>query len=474
MDISLPAIDLSIVLLYLAAILYLGFRPPRQSSPTAADYLLGGRRLTVIPFVATLVATWYGGILGVGEFTYLNGVVNLVVFGLPYYFFALLYALFLAGRIRRGEALTIPDRFNRHFGPRSARFSALLVFLLTTPAPYLLMLGVLARLLTGMPLWLGVLMGTIFSTAYLWRGGFQSVVRTDLLQFILMFAGFGALLFLLNSQLPLSELWEQLPAGHRSLRGPDSMSGQVILVWFFIASWTFVDPGFYQRCAAARDGATARRGILISIGIWFVFDLLTTAAGLYAVVILPDLAQSMAGGVAAFPLLGAAVLPIGLRGMFFAALLAVIMSTVDSFTFIGATTLGRDLHRSGPLTATDERRRISWGIVASGTLGFLLALAVPSVVDLWYLLGTILVPGLLVPILLTFRHSRPLSDNAALSIGLAGVLVAALWQGGYQAGFLSAPDGGYPLGLPPMLPGLMVTAALGIYHLRGGPGAEIK
>ncbi len=83
-------------------------------------------------------------------------------------------------------------------------------------------------------------------------------------------------------------------------------------------------------------------------------------------------------------------------------------------------------------------------------------------------------PGLLVPILLTFGRSQPLSDNAALSIGLAGVLVAVLWQGGYQAGLLTSPDGGYPLGLPPMLPGLIVTVALGIYHLKAGPGAVMK
>ena len=72
------------------------------------------------------------------------------------------------------------------------------------------------------------------------------------------------------------------------------MSWQMILVWFFIASWTFVDPGFYQRSAAARDPATARRGILISIGLWFVFDLLTTTAGLYAFLHLPGLDQTVA------------------------------------------------------------------------------------------------------------------------------------------------------------------------------------
>ncbi|MEE9465652.1 MAG: sodium:solute symporter family protein [Candidatus Neomarinimicrobiota bacterium] len=466
MAISLGAVDLLIVLLYLAVILFLGFRRAESRTDTATDYLLGGRRLTVFPFIATLVTTWYGGILGVGEFTYLNGVVNLVVFGLPYYFFALLYALFLAGRIRRGDALTIPERFANHFGVRSARFSALLVFLLATPAPYLLMLGVMANLMTGMPLWLGVILGTLVSTVYLWRGGFRSVVRTDVFQFVLMFAGFGILILLLQAELPWRELWSRLPAGHRSLRGPDSLPWQVILVWFFIASWTFVDPGFYQRCAAARDGATARRGIMISIAVWFCFDLLTTAGGLYAVVRLPELAQSSTGPMAAFPLLGAGVLPVGLRGLFFVALLAVIMSTVDSFVFIGATTLGRDLGRTPVDSPEDVRRRIRLGVVASGALGCILALAIPSVVELWYTLGSLVVPGLLVPILLTFRRKRSLSDDATLTLGLVGVCAAGLWQVGFRTGVLTGADGGYIWGLQPMLPGLVITAALGLLLMK--------
>ncbi|UCH61706.1 MAG: sodium:solute symporter family protein [Fidelibacterota bacterium] len=461
----LHPLDLTIIALYVGGLLYLGLRSRLSPAARLDHYLLGGRRLTLVPFVATLVSTWYGGILGVGEFTYLNGVVNLLVFGLPYYIFAILYALFFAARIRRGDALTIPERFRQNFGPRSARFSAVLVFLLTTPAPYLLMLGVMLNFLLGLDLWVTILLGTIFSTIYLWRGGFQAVVRTDLLQFILMFVGFAVLLSLLLGEESLVHMWRELPAGHRDWRGAEHLSWQVILVWFLIASWTFVDPGFYQRCAAARTGRTAARGIIISVGFWLVFDLLTTATGLYAVIRLSDLTGSSAGPVAAYPLLGAAVLPVGLRGFFFAALLAVIMSTVDSFVFISATTLGRDFALPDDALASRrtavERRRIRWGIVASAVVGYFLAVSLPSVVELWYTLGMVLVPGLLLPILFTFYPRITLSDKRALTIGLVGVITAGIWLITPDVGrWLGGGSETYPLGLQPMLPGLLATIIL--------------
>ena len=47
----------------------------------------------------TLVSTWYGGILGVGEFSYRYGISNWVIQGVPYYVFALFFAFLLAKRI---------------------------------------------------------------------------------------------------------------------------------------------------------------------------------------------------------------------------------------------------------------------------------------------------------------------------------------------------------------------------------------
>ena len=65
---TLQSIDLFIILLYVVGILTAGLIK-RNSKKGESEYLLAGRRLTIIPFTASLVATWYGGILGIGEFT---------------------------------------------------------------------------------------------------------------------------------------------------------------------------------------------------------------------------------------------------------------------------------------------------------------------------------------------------------------------------------------------------------------------
>ena len=94
----MQAVDYFIVVCYLVVLLWLGLRSRQRgnSGRTAVDFILDGRRLTLPAFVATLVSTWYGGILGVGEYTFLYGISNWLVFGVPYYAAALIFAFFLA------------------------------------------------------------------------------------------------------------------------------------------------------------------------------------------------------------------------------------------------------------------------------------------------------------------------------------------------------------------------------------------
>jgi len=91
-------------------------------------FLLAGRTLTLPVFVATLVSTWYGGILGVGEYSYRFGISNWVVFGVPYYIFALVFALFLAKKVRATNLFTIPDRLEQAYDKRTAIAGAILTF----------------------------------------------------------------------------------------------------------------------------------------------------------------------------------------------------------------------------------------------------------------------------------------------------------------------------------------------------------
>ena len=157
--------DAVVFVAYAAAVLGAGWLAVRrQRGGGVTEYLLAGRSLTVPLFVMTLVSTWYGGILGVGEFTYSYGIANWVIQGVPYYVFALVFAFLLAGKIRASSLTTIPDRLEQAYARRTALLGAGLTFLLMTPAPYVLMLGILLQMITGWSLAVCVVAGTIVTT----------------------------------------------------------------------------------------------------------------------------------------------------------------------------------------------------------------------------------------------------------------------------------------------------------------------
>lgn len=455
-------VDILLILCYFGAILWVGFRG-RAAAGGSADFMLAGRTLTLPMFVATLVSTWYGGILGTGEFSYSYGVASWVMFGAPYYLFALIFALFLAGRVRATGLTTIPDKLAHHYGRPTALLGALLVFLLVTPAAYLLILGILAQMIFGLPLPLAILLTTAASTIYLIKGGFRSNVHVNILEFLLMFAGFILMvIFAAHRFGGLEFLRAGLPPLHLTWHGGNPP--QYILVWFFIALWTLVDPGFHQRCYAAKDPATARRGILVSILFWMLFDFLTTATGLYARAAMPELTSPLF----AYPMLAEQILPSVAKGLFFIGLLATVMSTLSSYAFIGGMTIGNDLAGRLAAAAGEGAERESFirrwtqiGMVLASVYGIVLALALPSVVKIWYAVGTACIPGLLVPVLAGYFPGVQLRPRFAFAAMLGGWLISLGWL------VAGASRGGiYWFGMEPMYPGLLFALLAGVAGLR--------
>ncbi len=454
-------VDYAIIVLYLVALFGLGFMRRLRKNASATDLIVGGRMLTLPAFVASLVSTWYGGILGVGEYAFKNGLSNWLVFGVPYYLAATLFALFLARRARQAEVLTIPDRLAQTYDNKTAVAGASIIYLMTVPAAYILMLGVLSEFLFGWPMWVGILAGSLFSVIYVYAGGFRAVVRTDLIQFGLMFIGFIILLGVLVSRFGGYEfLVERLPSSHFTWHG--GKSGSYVAVWYVIALSTLIEPAFYQRCYAARDAKTARRGVLVSIGCWMVFDFMTTSCGLYARALLPELSDP----VGAFPALATLVLPAGLLGIFALALLATVMSTVDSYSFLAASTFGKDIVARLINVGEDRITRLTRiGLVLSTGLAVVLALFFRSVVDIWHVFGSIGTPALLVPVFFSFVGKRRLPPRAAfLSIICCG-LVSLVW-------YISpgTPEGvEYWFDLEPIFPGLLLSIVIFILFSRRHP-----
>ncbi|MGC8666657.1 MAG: sodium:solute symporter family protein [Chthonomonadales bacterium] len=453
------ALDGAILATYFIATVIVGFWKRRRGTE---EYLIAARRLSLPVFVATLVATWYGGILASGEFTYDYGIANWTTQGLPYYVFALVFALFLATRVREASLYTIPDKLHRTYGRPAALLGAVYAFIMITPAPYILMVGRLVQIAFGWPELPAILVGTLFSVAYVYAGGFESDVRINVFQFLLMFGGFAAALPVLIHRLGgFHWLAAHVPPTHLRLDGGQDLG--FILVWFFIAVWTLVDPGFHQRCYAARTPSVARTGILAAIVCWAAFDFLTTTTGLYARAALPVMPPGTSHDMA-YPLLAEIALPSGIKGLFYLGMLATVMSTVVSYTFIGAMTVGRDFVWRLREDATNESVPVytRWGLVVTTVLGIAIALAVPSVVRQWYAIGTVCVPGMLIAVLAGYAPRWQASAEGTFACMLAGGGTAAIcllagWLGRHG---LQAATEDFPFHLQPMYPGLLASAAV--------------
>jgi solute:Na+ symporter, SSS family len=422
--VSFSPLDIIVIIIFFISVLLIGFVSGRKLGIEADDYLLSGRKVGLFLFILTNVSTWYGGILGVGEFTYRYGLLSWFTQGFPYYIFAFLFAIFFAKKIHGASLFTIPDKLHDVYGEKAGLLSAVLVFILVSPAPYLLMTGSLIKLIFGTGIILSLIIGLLLSIAYLFKGGFRSNIYADALQFFVMFIGFIIILFFSDAKFGgYSFLQSNLPSDH--LRFTGSASPTFIIVWFLIALWTFADPGFHQRCYAAKTGNVAVKGILISIIFWALFDFLTTSTGLYSKAILKNISQP----VLSFPLLAENVLGSGFKGIFYAALFATIMSTLNSFLFLSATTIGRDFIfrlRKGSVERYLKRYTVI-GLVLSGIVAVLFAYLIPSVIEIWYTIGSMCIPGMILPVISAYYPKLKIDNKILLAEIVLAVSSSVGW-----------------------------------------------
>lgn len=396
----LSPLDYAIVALFLAAILALGFSA-RLRENTTLQYIAAGRRLTLPLFVATLVSTWYGGILGIAESVSYYGLGTWLLMGVPYYVFGLLYALVFAKRVRGAAEISIPERLHARFGRGVGLIGAILIFLLAIPAAHVLMLGVLAQAFTGWTLGISVVVGSAVGLLFLYRGGLLADARVSLLAFAAMYLGFAVIVGVCLVDYPAGEvLAGQGDSPKMTLTGGQDFL--YILSFFVLGAWTLVDPGFHQRVASAGSPDIGRKGIFLSVIFWLLSDVLLITAGLYGARLMgPNGHYAMPENpLLIYPALGQLVLPSGLKAVFICGMLGTILAAAVGYTLVSGATFGRELlGRIAP--GQPEARLTLWsrlGLFVALGLAIPVALSVESVVALWYSWAGVMLGALLVPV----------------------------------------------------------------------------
>jgi len=220
-----------------------------------------------------------------------------------------------------------------------------------------LYLGALAiKTITGVEMFYGMLFLAVFSVAYSLYGGLKAVAFTDIIQVVLLV--FGGLLV---SYLALDAiaggqgaiagfgiLLERTPQSFDMILSPEnknyaSLPGISVLIgglWVMNLSYWGFNQYITQRTLAAKSLREAQKGIALAAYLKLLMPVLVVLPGIAALVLVPDLEKPDQ----AYPEMMKLV-PAGLLGLTFAALVAAIASSLSSMANSVSTIFTMDIYR---------------------------------------------------------------------------------------------------------------------------------
>lgn len=376
-------IDYAIVLVYFMGVIAHGVYVSRKSGDGASDYFLAGRTLPWYLIGFSLFASNMSGSSFVGLMggAYSNGV---VIFNYEWTaaLVLILFAIFVLPSFLRANISTVPEFLEERYDVRSRRaFSifTILAILFIDTAGALYAGGLVISNVTGyLNLWTAVAVLALVAGIYTILGGLSAVVVTDTVQAILLIIGAAALFWL-----GLDEIggWEQLfvdlPEEKTKLILPaeddflpwTGLWGVVLLGFYY---WT-INQFVVQRTLGAKNLKEGQIGALFAGFLKLPNLFLMILPGLIALKLYPDLETPDL----AFPTLAFELMPIGLRGLIMAALIAAIMSSLDSAMNSASTLVVKDFVE--PIWDVSEERQVWLGRVVTGVVMVFGALYAPSI-----------------------------------------------------------------------------------------------
>lgn len=204
----------------------------------------------------------------------------------------------------------------------------------------------------------------VFSATYTYLGGLSAVVKTDIIQFVILLTGGFVVLFIAIRELGgWSQLYEKtpqlmhlhLPADHEKLPWIHVFGLFLLNINYWCANQTVM-----QRSLAAKNLREAQVGLMVGGALKYVMAVLIVVPGIALYGILES-----SGGLAepdlAFPYLVTQYLPSGLQGIILCALFASLMSTVDSTFNSLATLWSIDIYKGYIRKDATDRQVVSAG-----------------------------------------------------------------------------------------------------------------
>ena len=431
------------------ALLVLHARAGLRAGASADGYFVAGRRLggvvVGISFYATFAST--NSYIGHAGKSYEYGVAWLTMAVLLVVFAWLSWRL-VAPRMRRFTAawgsLTVPDFLAVRFASERVRLAAGVVVAFSSLL-YLVAVfkgaGHLLQVFLGIPYEVAVSATLAMIVGYTSVGGFLSVVRTDVVQGVLMAIGSVLIFYFVTTAAGGVGVVVELPnqPGAAHLFELDAALPFVVLLGIAFAGSLklLVDPRQLTRFYGLRDERSIRVGIWVAAAGILVIQFCLFPVGLYARFLLDGVTDTDL--IVPTLVRDGAVFPPLARDFLVVAILAAAMSSLDSVLLVAASVTTRDIAgrwlQSPSLTTgvdgAENARIVVWTricVVAFAVVAAVVALKPPGgIVELTIFSGS-LFAVCFVPTILLGLHWRRGDEAAALAAFGIGIGVLLAWM----------------------------------------------
>ena len=381
-EVIVPLIGYLLLVFLLSAYAY----RKREKGEFLNEYFLGNRSMGGFVLAMTITATYVSASSFIGgpgaAYKYGIGWVLLSMIQLP----AIWLSLGVLGKkfailARRYNAVTLNDMLYARYKSRFLVWFASLSLLVAFVGAMTVQFIGGARLLetaAGIPYEFGLLIFGISIALYTAIGGFRASVLNDALQGLVMLLGTFILLFaIIYKAGGLDVAIQKLNTIDPALTSPQGAEG--ILNGPFMASfWVLVCfgviglPHTAVRCISYKDSKAMHKGIIIGTIVMSLLMFGMHFAGALGRAIIPDLTVPDQ----VIPTLMVEVLPPIAAGIFLAAPMAAIMSTINAQLLQSSATLVKDLYLNiAPHAITNEKRISRLSSLSTLILGVLLLFA---------------------------------------------------------------------------------------------------
>ncbi|MFC2161614.1 sodium:solute symporter [Acidobacteriota bacterium] len=445
------------ILVYLLFLVVYGLRITKRLKKKE-DFLVAGRTLTAPVLVGTLLASWIGSgdIFSVSNLSYNHGYASLI--GSSGGWLGIIIVYFIAGRVRRFGQFTVPDILEVRYNKWARIFGTITTIIAyVTIVSYQFRGGgwVLNMVTDGR---VGeqeaILIVAVFVIIYTMLAGMLSVAYLDVINGIIMLSGIAiALPFIIKTAGGLETIIANLPPRAHAILGNMTW---IEAMGYFVPTFLLAlgNSNMYQRFFSAKNEKEAKKSV-----IGWVIGVILLGVVLQSIAIVgssyfPGLETGDAGKIIIF--VAHKGVPVAVGCGLMAAIVAIIISTANSFLLVPATNIVRDIYQRFINPDLPDKKMIFFSrlvVVVLGAIAFALIRFFPTILEAAFAAYTVYGAGITPALMAVFFWKRATAAGGVFSI-VGGMTTTIIWE------VINKVTAQLPLGIPTIYPALIVSLVL--------------